>query len=382
MVKARQKIILVDDNIANLVLGKNILNPFYEVHLMLSAEKLFECLEKFVPDLILLDVEMPEVDGYEAIRRLKNTRAFSEIPVVFLTAKNDICGEVEGLRLGATDYIYKPFSAPLLLRRIETHLQLAVQKKELKMHNENLQALVLKKTRQLIDLENAVMSIVAELLEFRDKATGGHVLRTQQYLRCLVDELLKEGVYTREVSEWNTDLLISSAQLHDVGKIAISDVLLNKPDRLDNKEFEEMKMHVPFGVDAIERMEKLTAEHEFLRYARVIAGTHHEKWDGSGYPAGLKEKNIPLEGRLMAVADVYDALISARPYKKPFSTTEAEKIIEEGRSTHFDPVLVDVFRKVSGRFAEIVRQYKKESGIPKPQKNDKILMFPQQYAAM
>jgi putative two-component system response regulator len=367
MKQTRHKIVLVDDNLTNLAVGRNMLKAFYEVYPAPSAEKLFECLERFIPDLILLDVEMPQIDGYEAIRRLKRTVAFAEIPVIFLTAKNDVGSELEGLGLGAVDYVSKPFSAPLLLRRIETHLQLAAGKKELKTHNDSLQADVSQKTRQLIDLENAVLNIVAELVEFRDSVTGGHVTRTQKYLRCLIEKLLEEGIYAVEISEWDLDLLISSAQLHDVGKIAISDAFLNKPDKLSDAEYEMMKMHVTIGVDVIERMEELTDKHEFWRYAKVIAGTHHEKWDGSGYPMGLKGKDIPLEGRLMAVADVYDALISERPYKKPLSAAEAEDVIEAGRDKHFEPILVDVFHKVSDRFAEIVKQHENKSKVPKRQ---------------
>jgi putative two-component system response regulator len=196
--------------------------------------------------------------------------------------------------------------------------------------------------------------------------TGGHVSRTQEYLKCLIEQLLEEGIYAREVSEWDLDLLISSAQLHDVGKIGISDALLNKPEKLSDDEFETMKMHVTIGVDVIERMEALTAEHEFWRYAKIIAGTHHEKWDGTGYPLGLSGKNIPLEGRLMAIADVYDALISTRPYKKPLSVAEAKKIIEAGRGKHFEPILIDVFHKVSDRFAEIVKRHESKPKTAEP----------------
>ncbi|MDR1978276.1 MAG: response regulator [Synergistaceae bacterium] len=382
--RKRQSIMLVDDNMANLAMGKNMLKTFYEVYPMPSAEKLFECLEKVVPNLILLDIEMPGVDGYEAIQHLKRTEAFADIPVIFLTAKNDEGSELKGLSLGAVDYVSKPFSAPLLLKRIETHLLLASQRKELKTDNDNLQAAVSRKSKQLIDLENAVLSSIAELVEFRDSVTGGHVSRTQKYLKLLIEKLMEKKIYSREISGWNIDFLLSSAQLHDVGKIAVSDVILNKPGKLTDEEFEKMKAHVIIGLKAIERIEKNTAEHEFLRHAKIIAGTHHEKWDGSGYPWGLSGKNIPLEGRLMAIADVYDALISQRPYKKPFTTTEAEKIIEAGRGSHFDPVLVDVFHMVSGRFVEIVDQYKDAWETPEPQgeieNRHKILMFARQRA--
>ncbi|MDR1158089.1 MAG: response regulator [Oscillospiraceae bacterium] len=359
----RDTIILVDDNMANLFMGKNMLKMFYEVYSVPSAEKLFECLGRFVPDLILLDIEMPVMDGYETIKRLKRTDAFIDIPVIFLTTKNDEGSELLGLNLGAVDYVSKPFSTPLLLKRIETHLLIAAQKRALKRSNDSLQETVLQKTRQVTGLQNAVLNIVAELVEFRDGITGGHVYRTQKYLQFLIERLIKENIYIDEISRWDLDFVFSSAQLHDVGKIAISDVILNKPGKLTDEEFEIMKTHVQIGVNAIERIEATTSQHEFLHHAKIIASTHHEKWDGSGYPRGLSGKSIPLEGRLMAVADVYDALISARPYKKAFTANEAERIMEEGRGVHFDPVLVDVFHSAAGRFAGIVNQYREEMNM-------------------
>ncbi|MDR0425399.1 MAG: response regulator [Clostridiales Family XIII bacterium] len=358
MLNTRQKIILVDDNMSNLAIGKNMLKTFYEVYPVPSAAKLFECLERFVPDLILLDIEMPDIDGYDAIKLLKNTPEYADVPVIFLTAKSDEGSELKGLNLGATDYVSKPFSAPLLLKRIETHLLIASQRKELKKHNDRLQAAVSIKTKQITALENSVLNIVAELVEFRDSVTGGHVTRTQRYLQCLIEKLLEENLYTNDVLGWDIDFLLPSAQLHDVGKIAISDAILNKPGKLTDEEFERIKAHVPIGVDAIERIEENTEEHEFLRHAKIIAGTHHEKWDGSGYPLGLSGINIPLEGRLMAIADVYDALISERPYKPPLSIEQAEEIMEQGRGSHFDPALIDIFHMVSGQFADIVNFYK------------------------
>ncbi|MDR0435142.1 MAG: response regulator [Gracilibacteraceae bacterium] len=364
MAGKRKRIILVDDNMTNLTIGKNMLKAFYEVFPAPSAAKLFQCLEKFIPDLILLDIDMPEINGYETIRRLKQSEVYTDIPVIFLTAINDEASELEGLNLGAVDYVLKPFSAPLLRKRIETHLLLAAQARQLQKQNDNLQEKVREKNQRLMEMESAVISIVAELVEFRDSVTGGHVLRTQKYLELLIEKLIEENIYINEFSGWNLDYLLPSAQLHDVGKIAISDAILNKPGRLTKDEFEIMKTHVLIGVNAIKRMEERTAEHEFLRHAKIIAGTHHEKWDGSGYPLGLSERSIPLEGRLMAIADVYDALISERPYKKAFSPEEAAEIIEEGRGRHFDPALVDLFHMVSGQFADIVTQSRLETAAP------------------
>ena len=356
----RSKIIIVDDSMANLTMGRNMLKTFYEVYPAPSAAKLFEILENVRADLILLDIEMPEMSGYEAIKKLKADKRFENIPVIFLTAKNDEDSELEGLDHGAVDYIAKPFSGPLLLKRIENQLLIVKQKKELLTaqtalidHAENLEIKVREKTKEVLNLQNAVLTTVSDLVEFRDKRTGGHVERTQLYFKTLVEELMRKEIYQEEISHWDLDFLLPSTQLHDVGKIAISDLILNKPGKLTPDEFEIMKTHVTAGVDAVESIISITDEHAFLRHALYIAGTHHEKWDGTGYPMKLKGKSIPLEGRLMAIVDVYDALTSERPYKKAYTHEEASRIIIEGSGNHFDPVLVEVFQGISDQFARI-----------------------------
>ena len=353
MDETRNKIILVDDNMANLTMGRNLLKTYYEVYPAPSGAKLFEILENVIPDLVLLDIEMPEMDGYEAIKKLKADPRFSHIPVIFLTAKGDESSELEGFDLGAVDYISKPFSGPLLLKRIANHLLIEQQKNDLSDYADNLEQKVREKTREVLVLQNAVLSTVADLVEYRDKNTGGHVTRTQLYLKALTEQLIREGLYADEIMKWDMDFFLSSAQLHDVGKIAISDLILNKPAKLTPEEFEIMKTHVTVGVDAIERIMRKTHEHAFLQHALLIAASHHEKWDGTGYPHGLKKMEIPLEGRLMAIADVYDALIAARPYKKAFTHEEACKIIEESSGTHFEPQLVDVFKVIKDEFKKV-----------------------------
>ncbi|MDR1626278.1 MAG: response regulator [Spirochaetia bacterium] len=353
MKNEKQIIFLVDDNMTNLTAGKTVLKDHYEIFPILSAQKLFMILEIVTPDLILLDIEMPEINGYAALKRLKEDKKTRDIPVIFLTARNDPGSELEGLSLGAIDYISKPFSPPLLLKRIENHLLIHTQQMALQEYNDNLQHMVQKRTRQVVELQNAILNTVTEMVEFRDDVTGGHIERTQSYLKLLVEKLLGEKIYWKEVSSWNLEFLIPSAQLHDVGKIAISDAILNKPGKLTFDEFETMKRHAAIGETAIEGIMKTTSENDFLRHARIFAGTHHEKWDGSGYPRGLKKTDIPLQGRLMAVADVYDALIALRPYKQPLTTQEAERIIFEGKEKHFDPVLVDLFQDLSPEFARV-----------------------------
>ena len=363
METVRNKIILVDDNITSLADGKALLTVHYEVYAMPSAAKLFEILDKVIPALILLDIEMPEMNGYEAIKKLKSDARFSDIPVIFLTSKNDEGSELEGFDLGAVDYVSKPFSGPLLLKRIENQLLIARQKKDLlanqaalKDYAENLEVKVREKTSEVTDLQNTILSTMADLVEYRDGITGGHTSRTKRYLATMIKELKKKEIYTEEISRWDIEVFLSSAQLHDVGKIAISDLILNKPGKLTSEEFEIMKTHVTVGVDAIQKIIDHTKEHDFLHHAQIIAGTHHEKWDGSGYPRNLKGEDIPLQGRLMAIVDVYDALISERPYKRAFTHEEANEIIEEGAGKHFDPALVDVYRGVADEFAQIAKE--------------------------
>jgi len=364
---ARSTIVIVDDNIANLRIGKNALSAAYDVYTVLSAEKMFALLQKNKPQLVLLDVDMPVMDGYAAIRLLKSNPMTKDIPVIFLTGKSDERSELEGLSLGAIDYIAKPFSPPLLRKRIEVHLMLEAQKRmledqadtlelqaqALKNFNENLQNLVEEKTEKVITLQNAILQTVADLVESRDSTTGGHIARIQHGIGILANALRERGLYEEDMQGWALEQLVESSQLHDVGKIAISDVILNKPGKLDAEEFAEIKKHAQLGVRIIERIEALTPGSDFLWHAKVCSGSHHEKWDGTGYPQGLSGTDIPLQGRLMAVADVYDALVSRRPYKEALCHEDAVDIILAGRGTHFDPVLTDLFEDMSDCFRAV-----------------------------
>jgi HD-GYP domain-containing protein (c-di-GMP phosphodiesterase class II) len=227
------------------------------------------------------------------------------------------------------------------------------QKKELQDFNENLQKMVEEKTENVLNLQNAVLKTMAELVECRDDITGGHIERTQRGMKILLEEIKKIDTYREEICDWNDNLILQSCQLHDVGKISISDSILKKPDRLNSEEFEEMKKHTSFGEQIIEKIKTIAKESDFLKYAKLFTSSHHEKWDGSGYPRGLKGNNIPLLGRIMAIADVYDALISVRPYKKAFTHDEAEQIIIKESGTHFDPILVELFKRTSKQFKRL-----------------------------
>ena len=360
MSSKRRTIVMVDDNLTNLNIGKNMLNTFYQVIPLTSAEAMFETLEEVTPDLIVLDIEMPEMDGYEAIKKLKSDDRLKNIPVIFLTAKEDPKSEVEGLDLGASDYVTKPISAPILLKRIEKELMFEEQRKELldsreelKNHLSTLETIVRNKSDAVIRMESAVFETVIDMVEFRDKYTGGHVVRTQKYLAALLEEMLKEGTYEEIISQWDMPSVLTAAKLYDIGKIAVPEKLLGKTEKFTENEFENMKSHVAAGVDAIERIIKKIGYEDFFDHAIRFAGTHHENWDGSGYPIGLRGNNIPLEGRLIAIAGAYDALISERHHKNAIPHEEACEIIKEGAGTQFDPAVVNVFLNIKDRFKQI-----------------------------
>lgn len=329
-------IFIVDDNATNLVTAKNALADAYKTFALPSAERMFQLLEKIMPDLILLDVDMPEMNGFEALSILKADERYRNIPVVFLTAKNDSKSEIDGFEIGAIDFIIKPFSPPVLIKRIETHIEMD------RLIKESLQA--------VRKVHNATINVIANMVENRDTVTGGHIDRTQRYLTILVHELKRTGVYAEEVSGWDLDILIPSAQLHDVGKIMVSDLILNKPGKLTDEEFDRIKQHCAEGERIIDEMIEKAEGDGFLIHAKSFAGYHHEKWNGKGYPRGLSGEEIPLVGRIMAIADVYDALVSKRQYKEPFSHEQAMEIIRKDSGTHFDPRIVEAFINVADDF--------------------------------
>jgi len=350
MEKNRTLIMLVDDCRTNLLAGKAALSEDWSVQTIPSAAKMFETLEWSMPELILLDVDMPDTTGFEAIKKLKSQPATRDIPVIFLTAMSESANELEGLQLGAVDYITKPFSPPLLRQRVAMHLLLKTQQRELENYNKNLQRMVDEKTRTIFKLQSKIITAMADMLEGRDGTTGGHITNTKRYLEIILSAAVMRADIWAQSAEWDTELLLHASQLHDIGKVAISDSILKKPGKLTAEEFEEMKRHTSLGMHFIDRLQDDEDDSRFLEYAKVFAGYHHERWDGSGYPHKLAGEAIPLLGRMMALADVYEALIADRPYKKAFSHDEAAKIIMEGRGTHFDPALVNLFEENVKRF--------------------------------
>jgi putative two-component system response regulator len=354
--ETNQTVVVVDDNMTNLTVAENVLTGKYNIITIPSGEKLFRLLEMLTPDLILLDINMPGMNGYEVIKKLKKSEATKSIPVIFLTAATDPEREVEGLDLGANDYITKPFTPELLQKRVEMHLLLQQQQKELLNYSKKLEITIGEKSGTIHELKNTVLKTISGLVESRDSITGGHIERTQNYLKVLVYKMIERGVYFDEISSWDIPVFIMSSQLHDVGKIAIKDCILLKPGHLTLEEFEEIKKHTSIGASIIRKIRDETTEDTFLTHAEILALNHHEKWDGTGYPEGLKGSEIPLEGRLMAIIDVYDALTQVRPYKEALSHEDAVKIILNGAGTHFDPKLVTVFLYCEKEFERIAVQ--------------------------
>ena len=334
-----KNIFVVDDNAVNLAVAKEALKDLYRVRTLPSAAKMFDMINKVSPDLILLDIEMPEMDGFEALSILKSKEYTSTIPVIFLTSLTDEEVEARGFEMGVIDFINKPFSVPVLLNRIKTHL--------------GIDEIIKERTARLQNLQNALIFTLAEMVECRDKGTGGHIERTTIYTRILLEEMEASGVYLDELSKIDKESLISSARLHDLGKISIGDAVLNKPGKLTNEEFAAMQTHCEAGEKIIDNIMTRSEDVELLLNAKLIAGSHHERWDGRGYPRGLSGTEIPIQGRIAAVVDVYDALVSVRPYKKAYSCEEAISIITENSGTHFDPNIVDVLIKSKERFSNV-----------------------------
>lgn len=341
------KIMVIDDNVTNLNVIRKALEKYYDVLLFTTGKAALKLFERMIPDLILLDVDMPGMDGFEVMKQIKKSPyPVHDIPVIFVTAMTDSESEYDGLTLGAVDYITKPFSYTLLLKRIELHLQL-------QHYSRHLENMVEEKTKTISELQYAIIRVMSDMVEQRDGFTGLHLIHTQSYLEVLLSEVKKEHLYEEELIQKDEQQFINASQLHDIGKISIPDYILLKPGKLTYEEFEVMKSHANLGEKAIRNVMKGIHDIRFLEIAAAFAGTHHEWWDGSGYPRALCGLDIPIEGRLMAIVDVYDALVSQRPYKKAFSHEEATAIIISESGTHFDPLLISAFEQVAPVFKTI-----------------------------
>lgn len=339
MPEKKSTILIVDDMIENIDILYFILKDEYEIKVATSGKKALELVNtNSPPDLILMDVIMPRMDGFEVCRKLKSSFSTKNIPIIFVTSKEEEIDEKKGFELGAVDYISKPVQPFILLERVKTHLSLHNQKKHLVL-------LVKEQTEEILTTRLKIIHRLAKAGEYKDNQTGKHVIRMSKYCHLIGESI--------GMSKDEADLLLNVASLHDIGKIGIPDKILLKPGKLDADEWIIMKSHTQIGAEIIGEDNS-----DILREARICALTHHEKWDGSGYPKGLKGENIPLYGRIAALADVFDALTSDRPYKNAWSVQDALKLIRTSKNSHFDPYLTDIFIDVFSQIIEIKNQYK------------------------
>jgi putative two-component system response regulator len=355
----RPIILAVDDTAENLLLMSQLLKELYAVKAANNGERaLAIAATEPYPDLILLDVMMPGLSGHEVAQRLKADSRTRDIPIIFLTALASTEDETLGLGLGAADYVTKPINPPILLARVATQLNVKAAADFLRDKNDYLEQEVARRTREVVAIQDVTILAMASMAETRDNETGNHIRRTQNYVKRLAEQLRHHPRFNHFLDDATISLLFKSAPLHDIGKVGIPDRILLKPGRLTPEEFEIMKTHTTLGRDAIAHAEaQLGADVEFLRLAKEIAYGHQEKWDGSGYPEGLAGDAIPISARLMAVADVYDALISRRVYKEGMSHEKAIQIIFDGSGNHFDPDIVSAFRECLDDFRTIAQNF-------------------------
>jgi putative two-component system response regulator len=334
-----KNILVIDDNLVTLQQINAQLEENYEVSLAKSGHQALLICYQIVPDLILLDLDMPDLDGFETMALIKKNMALSHIPVIFLTSTHNTEVEVKALKNGAVDFITKPADKDILHHRIEVHLNLSSYHREL----EN-------KVRML---EDSIIASFSDMIEYRDESTGGHVMRTSQYVKILGQELLRQEKYLSELNDFTVDMMTRAAPLHDVGKIAISDVILLKPSLLNDDEFNIMKTHTTVGAEMLRGIFAKVPGQSYHDMAILIAECHHERWDGKGYPNRLKGEDIPLCARIMSIADVFDALVDMRVYKRPMSHQDACRVIISEKNNMFDPNIVEAFEAVQDKFAEV-----------------------------
>jgi len=355
----RPTVLVVDDTPENLQLMSALLKDDYKVKVANNGERaLAIAAGDAKPDLVLLDIMMPGIDGYEVCRRLKEDAATRDIPVIFLTAKTEVEDEERGFGLGAVDYVTKPVSPPIVLARVKTHLALKTAADFLKDKASYLEAEVARRTEQVNAFQDATVVAMAGLAESRDGDTGGHLLRTQNYVKTLAIQLRRHPRFAPALAGDRADILFKAAPLHDIGKFSLPDAVLMKTGPYTPQEFEIMTTHASAGRDAIAAAEaRLPMPSPILACAREIAHSHHEKWDGSGYPQGLKGDDIPVAARLMAIADAYDALTQRRAYREPVAHEDAVAAIRAARGTHFDPDACDAFAEIADVFYSIAVRY-------------------------
>ncbi|MCL2398710.1 MAG: response regulator [Defluviitaleaceae bacterium] len=341
-------IFVVDDVDTDLFKAEEVLEKHYVVFTMTTAKKMFNLLKKITPHLILLDIEMPDMNGLEILSKLKSDKSLEYIPVIFLTSSRDVDTETKSYEKGVADFLHKPFSPTSLLNRVNLHI--------------NLGQMIREQTSLLKDAHRNIIHVLSTLVEYRDEYTGGHMERTAYYIRILVAEMMRRGIYINQLKDWDMDMIHVFALLHDIGKVGISDSLLNKPDIYTSEERLAMQKHSLVGESIINRVIEKVGDNVFLHNAKAFTTYHHECWDGSGYPYGLKGEEIPLQGRIMAIADVYDALTTERPYKDAYSPEEAVDMIMKESGIKYDPKIAEAFYAIRDRFETFNNSAKKVKG--------------------
>ncbi len=350
------RILLVDDQVENLQILSDILeSKGHEVLPVMSGKLAIETAEENPPDLVLLDVMMPEMDGFEVCRRLKAHPALNHIPIIFVSGLNDTAYKLGGFQAGGVDYITKPFHIEEVLARVETHLTLQRMRHELARYNLYLEDLVQKKVQEISDSQLATILALSKLAESRDDVTGEHIERTRMFCKIIAEELRNRSQYPEEVSESFIETIFHAAPLHDIGKVGIPDSFLLKADRLTSEEFEVLKSHALIGAKTLQTVHDQYPQNAIINMGISLARSHHEKWDGSGYPDRLKGEEIPLSARIMAVADVYDGLRSKRLYKEALTHDKCRNIIREESGKQFDPAVVDAFLARETEIADVYR---------------------------
>jgi putative two-component system response regulator len=365
---SKMELLIVDDEPINLAVLSKLLNPYYKVRACKSGQEALELVDKITrPDLVLLDIMMPGLDGYETLSRMQEIDFFRETPVIYISALDGAVDEEKGFHLGAVDYITKPFRPAIVLERVRVHLELKQARDRLKNQNNWLEAEVERRVRENMMIQDATLSVITQLVETRDNDTANHILRTRAYVELLGRRLQNHPRYTSLLSDEMLSLIVKAAPLHDIGKIGVSDAILMKPGKLNAEEYEIMKTHCHIGGGAIRSaMEKIDLIIDdngnkgflslgYFNEAINIATYHHERWDGKGYPEGLKGEEIPLSARLMALADVFDALTTPRVYKKPWTMDEAVALIIQEKGHQFDPQVVEAFEAELPAFENIMR---------------------------
>lgn len=355
------KVLIVDDMKVNQDILAAALGRSYKLVQAYDAEEGLRIAGKEMPDLILLDIMLPGIDGYEACRRLKATPELADVPVIFLSALTDLKDKAEGFKCGAVDYIIKPIEIVEVRERVRTHLSLRMTRLELNDQIAFLDRRVRERTQELEITRDVMLESLASLTEYRDPETGMHIQRTREYVHALADELRDHPRYKAYFTDEIVSLITKVAPLHDIGKVGVPDFILLKPGKLTREEFELMKMHTVYGYKTLKQAEKRIGATPFLKVAQEITHAHHEHCDGSGYPLGRSGDEIPVPGRLMAIADVYDALISQRVYKSSFSHEQAVEIMLKGDGRtdpkHFCPNVLDAFRNIQEKFYRISQEF-------------------------